>query len=226
MINQQIVTLRTKKLAVLLKDARLAASREKKECATVLSISPASYGSYERGGKSPSLPELEALAFFFDVPLEHFWGSKTITGQTGQPEMYTKLGQVIALRQRIIGVLLRQARRKMDLSLSDLSKQIGITAARLKSYELGERPIPLPELEALVNELGHSIQEFFDTKGPAGIWGKEQRTIQQFLELPPELQSFVSKPINRPYLELAQRLSEMSVDKLRGVAEGLLEITL
>ena len=41
-----------------------------------------------------------------------------------------------------------------------------------------------------------------------------------------ELQGFVCKPINRPYLELAVRLSEMSVEKLRGVAEGLLEITL
>jgi hypothetical protein len=44
--------------------------------------------------------------------------------------------------------------------------------------------------------------------------------------MPSELQSFVVKPINQPYLELAQRLSEMSVEKLRAVAEGLLEITL
>jgi len=43
--------------------------------------------------------------------------------------------------------------------------------------------------------------------------------------MPVEMQVFVSKPINRPYLELAIRLSEMSVDRLRSVAEGLLEIT-
>ena len=40
------------------------------------------------------------------------------------------------------------------------------------------------------------------------------------------MQQFVSKPVNQPYLELAQRLSEMSVERLRSVAEGLLEITL
>jgi hypothetical protein len=40
------------------------------------------------------------------------------------------------------------------------------------------------------------------------------------------LQSFVSQPINRPYIELAQRLSEMPTAKLRTIAEGLLEITL
>jgi hypothetical protein len=50
--------------------------------------------------------------------------------------------------------------------------------------------------------------------------------MQNFAELSPELQDFLSKPINRPYLELAQRLSEMDVEKLRAVAEGLLEITL
>jgi hypothetical protein len=44
--------------------------------------------------------------------------------------------------------------------------------------------------------------------------------------LPVELQDFVSKPINRPYLEIAHRLSEMPADQLRAVAEGLLAITL
>jgi hypothetical protein len=32
-------------------------------------------------------------------------------------------------------------------------------------------------------------------------------------------------PVNRPYLELAMKLSSMSRDKLRAVAEDLLDIT-
>ena len=59
-----------------------------------------------------------------------------------------------------------------------------------------------------------------------GKWAVQKKAVEDFLELPVEMQLFVSKPINLPYLELAQRLSEMSVDRLRGVAEGLLEITL
>ena len=50
--------------------------------------------------------------------------------------------------------------------------------------------------------------------------------MTNFDGLSPELQDFISKPINRPYLEIAQRLGDMSVEKLRTVAEGLLEITL
>jgi len=45
------------------------------------------------------------------------------------------------------------------------------------------------------------------------------------LELPLELRQFVAKPVNRPYLELAMKLSNMSRDKLRSVAEDLLDIT-
>jgi hypothetical protein len=54
----------------------------------------------------------------------------------------------------------------------------------------------------------------------------EQKVLQDFLQLPPELQSFVCKPVNQPYLELALSLSGLSKERLRFVAESLLEITL
>jgi hypothetical protein len=43
--------------------------------------------------------------------------------------------------------------------------------------------------------------------------------------LSPELQAFIAKPINRPYLELAVKLSQLDADRLRSVAEALLAIT-
>jgi len=64
------------------------------------------------------------------------------------------------------------------------------------------------------------------TTSPVGRWVNQQQMVKDFLLLPPEIQAFVSKPVNRPYLELAQRLGDLSVDKLRSVAEVLLEITL
>ena len=73
--------------------------------------------------------------------------------------------------------------------------------------------------------LNRSIREFQDQKGPVGAWNAQQSAIRDFLALPQDIQTFITKPINRPYLDLAIRLSEMSVDKLRAVAEGLLEIT-
>jgi transcriptional regulator with XRE-family HTH domain len=107
-----------------------------------------------------------------------------------------------------------------------VAQATGLAVEDLEAYEYGELPVPVPILEQLATVLNRDLSEFQDRKGPVGVWSIQQRALQGFRELPPELQEFVTRPINRPYLELAQRLSEMSVDKLRGVAEGLLEITL
>ena len=83
----------------------------------------------------------------------------------------------------------------------------------------------MPHLEVLSGVLNRSIREFQDMRGPVGAWNEQQRALQDFQALPSNLQLFVSKPVNRPYLELALRLSDMPVERLRAVAEGLLEIT-
>lgn len=226
MTNPQAITLRKKKLAVLLLDARLTNKRTVDDCANVLGLPVSRYEAYERGIQSPSLPELEGLAYFFNVPLNHFWGNSTLT-ENGDPSIQdAKLHQILSLRQRIIGSLLQKFRIEKDISIEDLSQKVNITSDTLESYELGQSPVPIPELELLVGALGRSMQEFHDSHGPIGTWIREQYTVQQITDMPPRLQEFISKPINRPYIELAERLSEMSVEKLRAVAEGLLEITL
>ena len=64
-----------------------------------------------------------------------------------------------------------------------------------------------------------------DRRGPIGQWMTSEETVKDFLEMPAELRQFVATPVNRPYLELAMKLSSMSRDKLRSVAEDLLDIT-
>jgi len=111
-------------------------------------------------------------------------------------------------------------------SLKSLSQQSGISTSRLTKYEKGENPIPLAVLEGLLGLLNENIEKFIDKDGPIGQWLDEGKAIQEFLELPEELRMFVCKPINKPYLELALSLSGMSTEKLRSVAETLLDITL
>ena len=174
------ITIRSKKLGVLIRDARMAARRNIRECADAIGTKSGTFRAYEEGRKSPSLPELETLVYYLDLPIDHFW-----------------------------------------------SREIkSISGARIQAYELGERPIPLPELEVLVSTLGGQIETFFDRSGPIGQWLTNEEAIQQFLDLPDDLRQFVALPVNRPYLELAMKLSAMSKDKLRSVAEDLLDITL
>jgi transcriptional regulator with XRE-family HTH domain len=225
MANSLALVIRAKKLGVLIRDARQSAGKRIDECASAIGVSDETFQSYEMGSLSPSLPELELLAFYLNTPLEHFWGSQTIsTGSLSARQI--DLAQLMDLRQRMIGARLRKSRLEADLSLDELSDRTGIPAKQLEAYEYGQASVPLPTLEMLTDLLNIPMKECFDKQGPVGQWANQQRLIQDFLGLPPELQAFVSKPVNLPYLELAQRLSEMSVDKLRLVAEGLLEITL
>jgi transcriptional regulator with XRE-family HTH domain len=221
---QTQVALRSRKLGVLIRDARTAARKSLPECAKLVGVTAGILHSWEEGNRAPSLPELEVFAYALHLPLNHFWSKDAISDDaplTGS----MNLPALIGVRQRLVGALLRQQREDASLSLRALSEQSGISVARLKAYELGERPIPLPVLEGLVGLLGGQIEKIFDQTGPIGKWMIQQKAIQDFSQLPSELQNFVSKPVNRPYLELAMKLSNMSTDKLRSVAEDLLDIT-
>jgi transcriptional regulator with XRE-family HTH domain len=218
------INLRAKKLGVLMRDARLSSNKSVDECAEAMGVSEARYGEYELGVKSPSLPEVEILAIKLDVPVEHFWGRSTRPERTSENHFDPQ--QLIPLRQRIIGVQLRQARLESGKSIESLAEETMISPERLQQYEMGEKAIPMPSLEIIAVALKRPVKDFQDQHGPVGVWSIRQRAINGLLEMPPDMQNFVSKPINRPYIELAQRLSEMSVEKLRTVAEGLLEITL
>jgi transcriptional regulator with XRE-family HTH domain len=218
------VTIRSKKLGLLIRDARLTARRNVQECAQAIGIKPGIFRAYEEGRRAPSLPELEALVYFLDLPLDHFWGSEAKSEAAMRHEKLD-LSKLLSVRQRKIGALLRQERMNASISIRNLAHETGIASSRIKAYELGERPIPLPELEILVRTLGGRVESFFDRTGPVGQWMISEETIQHFLEMPAELREFVSLPVNRPYIELAMKLSSMSRDKLRSVAEDILDIT-
>ena len=219
------ITIRSKKLGVLIRDARIAARRSIKECAEAIGLKSGAFRAYEEGRKSPSLPELETLVYYLDLPIDHFWSNET-KSNAPLPIETLDTAKLLVVRQRKIGALLRQERMNASISIRNLAHETGISGARIKAYELGERPIPLPELEVLVSTLGGHIETFFDRSGPIGQWLTNEESVQHFLELPEELRQFVAMPVNRPYLELAMKLSNMSKDKLRSVAEDLLDITL
>ena len=219
------IAIRSKKLGVLMQSARLSTEKSIGDCAETLGITSQDLESYERGEASPSLPELEALAFHLKIPLDYFWGREIIDLTQNEPKVYER-DRLMRLRSRVIGASLRLARLEAGLTTLELASSVGFSEEQMNSYELGEQSIPLPELEVLANNLNRTIRDFQDSRGPIGKWIKQQRVMQHFDDLPPDLQDFLSKPINRPYLEIAQRLSGMSVEKLRAVAEGLLEITL
>lgn len=222
--QRQILQIRNKKLGLLIFDARKALRRSVEECAEAVGASPEQFQEFEKGASAPSLPQLELLAQYLNMPIEHFWGQKALA-ERASPELPQDKTRLMQLRDRVIGTNLRLARNNAGLSYAEVEEKTGIPEDQMKRYEQGEQAVPAPALELLTTTLDTSIERFYDQHGPIGKWRAQQNSYQQFQDLPPEIQAFVTRPVNRPYLELAIRLSELSAEKLRAVAEVLLEIT-
>lgn len=222
--TRQFVQIRTKKLALLMFDARKAQRRTEKECAEAMGVSPEMYQAFERGEASPGLPQLEMLALYMNLPVEHFWGKQALS-EMEAPQPLVEKERLVSLRNRMIGAQLRLARNTANFSYKEMHERTGIGEDELRAYETGETAVPVPVLESLCAIFDIPIERFYDQHGPIGRWRNQQGSVQHFLELPPEIQQFVSKPVNKPYLDLAMRLSELNAEKLRAVAEVLLEIT-
>ncbi len=223
--KDNLINIRTKILGVLIHDARLAARRSTKECARAIGISFRRYRSFEYGQQAPSLPELEALAYYLDVPMKHFWSNKAIS-----VEEDTKIdlleNNLLSERDQSIGKHLRDKRNKLGLTLKQVAADTSLSEKTLRKYELGKSMIPVPELEMLLQKLDIQLEEVFNETNDIGTWRITKDNVDNFLELPVEIQTFVTNESNLPFLDLAQKLSELPADKLRDIAEGLLEITL
>ena len=222
--NSLLIQLRTRKLSALIYDARIASDRSIKDCAEAIGVTRYAFKAFESGDQSPTLPELEVLSEYLDIPMEHFWGNESLSEiprgkETAEIEAY------ITGRDQEILATLRQARDEAGLSLKQLAEESGLKRSLLGRYELGKDTIPIPHLEVLSNCLEVDLRQFFNQSNTMKQQRIDQDALSGFLELPEELQEFIAMPINRSYLELAHRLSTLSVEKLRLVAEGLLEIT-
>jgi transcriptional regulator with XRE-family HTH domain len=223
MTSQRDDILRSKMLGAMLRLKRKEQGKSLKETAALIGSTTGKLSAYERGKKNISLPELELFAYQFGIPLKYFLRLDT---QTEVRKPIPEADLMISLRQKMIGAQLRSHRTEADISLRKFAKTLNIPPSRLSAYERGTRAIPIQELETMVEALGHEIEEYIDHDGPVGEWQQQLQAIEMLSKLSPELRDFLSKPVNEPYLRIAKQLSELKAEKLRTVAEGLLEITL
>jgi transcriptional regulator with XRE-family HTH domain len=223
--TQELLQIRGRILGVLLTDARRAYGRTVAECARLVDVPEETYAAFEHGTQTPTLSQLEVLAYFFNVPISHFWGDKTLSAARREAEVREKAPQVIALRDKMIGAALRSLREEAGLSVGELAEKTGLASEQIEAYEQAGQPLPLSVLQSLANALRAGVEDLVDEHGPVGRWLRCQEEFDGFASLPDEMRKFILKPINRSYLELAMRLSDLPVDRLRGIAESILEIT-
>ncbi|MDQ7025946.1 MAG: helix-turn-helix domain-containing protein [Anaerolineae bacterium] len=216
--------LRGKMLGVLIRDARLNAARTVEDCARLLSIEPALVEAWEYGDDVPSLPQLELLAYYLDVPVSHFWSMETI--ETDKSEKASAQSEYMQLRDRMIGALLRQAREEAGLELAEVAEQSRIAVEILEQYELGDVSIPMSELSMFSSIVNRNVDYFLETSSYIGELLKIQAEWKRFTDLDPEIREFAANPLNVAFIKIAITFSKMPVDQLRKAAEGLLEIAM
>lgn len=221
--NEEIIALRNRILGILIRNAREQRRIPRKECADILGVSSGRFASYENGDKAISLPELELLGRFLEVPLYQLRREKLSSDDADKklpmPALFLKL------RDRIIGARLRQTRLEAGRSQQDLAAMLGRSTSTISDYEYGERSIPLAELEVVSRAFGVPLDAFLDESGDVGAWHRRQQDYEAFGQMSADLRAFILRPINQSYLELAMKLAEMPAGALRQIAEGLLEIT-
>ena len=215
--------LRAKMVGVLLRDARLNAERTIEDCAFLLRITPEEMEAWEYGDSTPSLPQIELLAYYLGVPVSHFWGTETLEARYSR-HVDIQL-EYMALRNRMIGALLHQAREEANLSLEDLSKESAVPVEQIQNYELGEQAVPMHELSVFSGLVKKNTNYFLETSGYVGERLATREEWKHFNELPEDKRRFAANPRNVGFIEIAIMLSKMPVDNLREVGASILDIT-
>lgn len=209
----------------------IAAQRESAEktvvkTAGLLGVSPDEYMQLERGEKSPSLPQIEALALIFKVPPTAILAPSTVALK---PRIdLSNIPSFVILRDKIISALLKKARMDNGISIDDLAQVSGVTAELIDSFEMDQSQVPMPTLEALCSALDMKIETLFSSisaQPAVEVQPVSAQPIQTLENIPDDLVTFFQDQNNLPYLELARKLSSLDAGRIREIAESLLEIT-
>lgn len=216
--------IRARMIGVLIRDARLNAGRTLEDCAAVLQLEPHQIESWEWGEIAPSLPELELLANYLGVPVSQFWSTRTL--QSEHHDAARTQDEYLALRNHMIGALLRHAREQAGLSLQDIAHRANLDAGVIERYELGELPLPMHELTVLANAVNKNLDYFLESSSRIGELLALREKWKHFAELPDEIQEFAANPLNIGFIEIAALLSTMPTDRLRRIGESVLNITM
>lgn len=213
---------RAQKLGKLIQEARLFARRTVADCGQVLGLTPEAFEAVEAGELDISLPDLEALAIYLDVPMGYFWGKVSLP----QREQ-VNFSNFLMIRQRIVAAVLRQMRLQARKSVADVAEALGVDEETIEAYESGNTAVPYLHLEKICQFLDSSVDDFVDdTHGPLMRHEFAHQAMQHIQEMDAEMRAFVANPRNLIYLQTAKKLSEMDVRRLRQVAESILDITL
>lgn len=204
--------------------ARMESGRSIRELAKLAGVSGKRLSALEAGEAEPSLGELEALAHYLHVPIEELMRDNDFGSD--EPRRQPDFKTMAALRQRIIGARLKQARLEKNESLKQSAEAMGLTRAQLHNIEMGRRPLPVSRLLKLIKHYNITVDELLDLGiGPVGEQQLRMMQHTRFDALPEDVRDFVTKPASLPYLQAAMHLSQLPREQVSSAAKVLSAIS-
>ncbi|MCY4017768.1 MAG: helix-turn-helix transcriptional regulator [Chloroflexi bacterium] len=217
--EEEAMRLRAKIVGVLIRQSRRAASRSIEDCANRLQVSPELVTGWEYGDDVPSSPQLELLASYLNVPVSTFL-------QDHEPidldDDVAESDQFVALRQRLLGGLLRFARGRKGISIEQLSAMTAIDSGLLQEYEYGEQVIPMSHLLVLANSLDRDLDYFLESGHEPGAAIERESTSTTHTD---DRREFAVDKRTQGIIKLAVALSQIPSEELHSIADALLAIS-
>lgn len=217
--ESQSLVLQRKIIGVLVRAAREKAHRSTAEAAQRLGVTPVRLRQYESGARDISLPELEILALYFQIPLSFFLNG---TSEIEEPVPAPPTEAEMRTRRSLIAAKLKQARLAAGKTKQECAQVIKRTAAMFNRYEKGAVDIPITELETLAQFLSVNLYYFVEKGVESG--GGDVLDLDRLARLPKEVRVFILDPGNLPYLRMAMKLHALPADELKELGEILLVV--
>jgi transcriptional regulator with XRE-family HTH domain len=202
-------------IGVLMRAARERSHRTLKQAAQRLGVSAGRVRQYESGIREVSLPELEILALYLQVPLSYFLNPDSTADDDLPPPPQPERIKTLRI---IIGERLKSARIAAGKSREDCASLLLIKSSAISRYERGLAGIPITELDRLATFLGVNLFYFVLAQHDVQV---DVLDLEKLARMPKEVRMFALNAENLPYLRMAQKFRDLPHDKLKELGEIL-----
>jgi transcriptional regulator with XRE-family HTH domain len=211
---------RRRAIGAAIRAQREAANRKSRDFAAQIGLSVPALLAIENGERDASLPQLEAIAYLLDMPLQQLLQPTATALERGAPHA-EQLDTIIRLRGHIIGARLKQARMAHSETPQQVMAATGIAAREIEQFEIGAKQPGLADVETLIAHYTLSIEDLLDFGiGPLGETQLRQRQQAAFDALPEPLRALFNGPHAGKHLDMALRLSTLSPDQMRELSQA------
>lgn len=213
------------KIAERVKRIRKLKNRSLHDCAKLLDISKERYHQFEEGEGVLSLPEIELLAIFLDVPIPSLFEPSDRELEKLQLLSADRKPNYTNIRNKMIQTKLNLEMDNQDISVESLNQDTGIPLETLNSYQDTGARIPFDHLTMICDHLDISIKSLLLEQKE----GNQEESMHDHLEQSqwqPEYHENENNDLveeDTRYQEIFRAIKSMSVKNQAEIAKVLLE---